>query len=69
MSMQCPQKPAEGIRSPEIKVTDGCELLGCWGTEPGSVLTLHGLGFPNLKCSKIPIVLEHHHRVPKWKIP
>jgi len=29
--MQCPQRPAEGIRFPGTVVTGGCEALcGCW---------------------------------------
>ena len=34
--MQCPQRPAEGIRYTRTGVTDSCELLcGCWEWNPG----------------------------------
>ena len=36
-SMQCPQRPAEGVRSPGTEVTDSCKLpRGCWDLNPGS---------------------------------
>jgi hypothetical protein len=33
--VQCPWRPEEGVRFPELEFTDGCELLcGCWGLNP-----------------------------------
>jgi len=34
--VQCPQRPEEGVRAPEIGITDPVETIQVLRTEPGS---------------------------------